>query len=148
MIDEIALVGGSGSVCAALGQMLRRAGWTVHERDGAADHPTTMLVTLPAKTGDAVAAAQAFAAADGGGRPRLIVLTHLMPLKADWQACREAAILMAFTRHAAVTSAPRDVRVNGIELGGGVADEDIADAILAMWRWRSMTGQTIRLDAR
>jgi hypothetical protein len=107
-----------------------------------------MLVTHLATAGEAIEEARIFAAGERGGRSRLIVLTRAAAEKDDWPASREAAIITAFIRHAALANAAFDIRVNGLELCGNVTDEDIADAVLAMWRWRSMTGQTIRLGLR
>jgi hypothetical protein len=87
----------------------------------------------------------------------------------DWPRIRGQTALWAFTRHAALHWAPRRIRVNAIGLGtspglpwqgqedtaraAGAAPQmpasqaSIVACLMAMWRWRSMTGQLIRLGA-
>ena len=114
--------------------------------------PATLLVTLGLSAEAAIAAATGFAEAfpQETGADRLIVHLWHVTAPTDWEASRGAAIMAAFTRHAALTWAGQRVRVNGVTLaaaadGSRVADGEIAATIQALWRWRSMTGQVIHL---
>jgi hypothetical protein len=146
MGDDVVLISQTAAASAALGTALRLGGLTVHAHTLDAPPDAAILVTALPDAEPAMAAARAFAAQPAHGQPRLIVLIRPAAPRTDWAACRDAATLTAFIRHAALSNAARDIRINGLERGSGVSEQDIADAILALWRWRSMTGQTIRLD--
>ena len=127
-----------------------------------------LLLSLTGDTQAAIDAASRFAAwqaAPGHDRLVVTIIRHADP--ADWDGTRQAALLWAFTRYAALAWAPRRIRVNAVGLGAaprsplqppehaayaaGLAPADratpadIANAILAMWRWPSMTGQLVQL---
>jgi len=157
-------VGGAGSAVTALAESLRAASCSIardetemaESNSGQADkaqacRPATPLVGLSQTAAAAIAAAAAFAEAHAAeGEDRLVVNIWHVPASTDWEASRDAAILAAFTRHAAQDWAGRRVRVNGVTLalapdGGRMAEDDIAATIQALWRWRSMTGQVIQL---
>lgn len=74
----------------------------------------------------------------------------------DWKTARDATVLWAHVRHAALAWAPRRLRINAIGIGINPAQlshapaapatqADIAATVLAMWQLPSMTGQVIRL---
>ena len=117
--------------------------------------PATVLVHLPADPASVIRAAEAFATFDGQD-DLLILNISLSAAATDWQGQRDAALLAAFTRHAARVWAPQSVRVNLLSIGptllkaanapgpaGCVAD--VAGMIRHMQGWRSMTGQTLQL---
>lgn len=129
--------------------------------------PATLLVNLGGDAAAAIGTAERFAEA---AREESLVVSILHPHTRDnWPAARDAAILWAFTRHAALAWAPRGIRVNAVGLGispvlatqpqeasgqpagpvpaPAATPSDIAATILAIWGFRSMTGQLIRLGA-
>jgi len=139
------------------------AGFTLNDTP-----PATLLINLTGDPADTIAAAEQFAktAADEDS----LVVSILHPHASDdWPAARDAAIIWAFTRHAALAWAPRRIRVNAIGLGvspilstqppeasgqpavpapaAPATPGDIAATIIAMWGFPSMTGQLIRLGA-
>ena len=154
MVDRVTVIGRCSQVGSSLGAALQAGGLEAHEQSSlpppgapvGAPCGASVLVTLTPDARRAVETARDFAAADAGGLSRLVVLVRPIARKEDWRACRDAAVLTAFTRYSALALAAQDVRVNGLELGDGLMDQDIADAILALWRWPSITGQTLRLD--
>jgi hypothetical protein len=80
----------------------------------------------------------------------MVVNIWHVPAWSDWEACRDAATLAAFTRYAAQAWAGQRIRVNGATLsaapdGTRVAEQEISATLRALWRWRSMTGQVIHL---
>ncbi len=131
--------------------------------------PAGLLISCAGDADAGIASARAFAEAVPPDQEALIV--NILPAYArgDWGGARRAALLWAFTRHAALEWAPRRIRVNALGLGvfpalpdqlpeeagraAGAAPaapatpEDVAATILAMWRFPSMTGQLIRLGS-
>jgi NAD(P)-dependent dehydrogenase (short-subunit alcohol dehydrogenase family) len=166
MNSTLVLVGEPAGIFAALAASLRRA-------PGVPDGPAALLVNLPGDTEEAIGAATRFAeAAPDDGADRLVVNVldaAPPPGAADWPAIRHAATLWAFTQYAALAWAPRRIRVNALSVGAAPAspwqppesaaraasavpsaranEADMQSAILALARWRSMTGQMIRLGA-
>jgi NAD(P)-dependent dehydrogenase (short-subunit alcohol dehydrogenase family) len=130
---------------------------------------TALLVQAPCDPDAAIAAATAFADALLPNEPALIVTILQAHAPGDWPAARMAATLWAFTRHTALAWAPRGIRVNAVGLGisptspdqpieesgrpagpapaAPATPDDLAETILAIWRFPSMTGQLIRLAA-
>jgi NAD(P)-dependent dehydrogenase (short-subunit alcohol dehydrogenase family) len=126
-----------------------------------------LLVQCPEDAEAAIATCEAFAAGLPAGREAAIVTILQAHAPDDWPAARRAALLWAFTRHAALAWAPRGIKVNAVGLGvspvlpGQPAEEagraagaapaasatpaDLAETVLAIWRFPSMTGQLIRL---
>ena len=107
-----------------------------------------------------------FAAATQPGEQALIVNIFQGSGSADPSQAMEAAGLWAFTRHAALEYAPRQIRVNAIGLGlspalptdfadratppsraASICMADLVRTIRAMAGLRSMTGQIIRLGS-
>jgi hypothetical protein len=153
-----------GPADAVLASALAAAGFAA---GGAA--PAALLVNLGGDAGSGIAAAERFAADAAEGGESLVVNILHAHARDDWPAARDAALLWAFTRHAALAWAPRGIRVNAVGLGvspvlagqppeasgqaAGAAPAaratvaDIAATIVAMWRFASMTGQLIRLGA-
>ena len=153
-----------GGLFAVLPEKLRDAGFTT-----AATPPATLLVTASGDADAAIAAAYAFAGALAPRQHALIVIILRAHAPDDWPAARTAATLWAFTRHAALAWAPRGIRVNAVGLGispnlpgqpveesgrpagpapaAPATPDDLAETILAIWRFPSMTGQLIRLAA-
>jgi hypothetical protein len=132
--------------------------------------PAVLLVNQLADADAAIANAKFFADALPPDQEALVVNILHPDTPGDWPSARAAALLWAHTRHAARAWAPRRIRVNAI--GPGVSPivpgqpalssgqaagpapaapatpADIAATILAMWEFRSMTGQLIRLGAQ
>jgi hypothetical protein len=129
--------------------------------------PAALLVNLGGDATAAIATTERFA--ELATEDSLVVSILRSHAPGDWPAERDAAILWAFTRHAALAWAPRRIRINAVGLGispvlatqppeasGQPAGQapaqpatpsDIAATILAMWGFPSMTGQLIRLGA-
>jgi NAD(P)-dependent dehydrogenase (short-subunit alcohol dehydrogenase family) len=130
----------------------------------------SLLINLTEDPEAAIAAATRFSSWQAvGGEDRLVVNVLRAHAASDWPGSRANATLWAFTRHAALHWAPRNIRLNALGLGAAPAlpwqgqedgaraagaapaaiatSADIAACIMAMWRWRSMTGQLIRLGA-
>ena len=146
MNGGVRIVGEGGGVFSALPAALHQACLTGLS-DGEAFSPR-LLVNLAPPAGLAIAAATAFAdEAAPAGWDRLIVTIWPKAAATDWAASRTAAELAAFTRHAALVWAPRQVRVNAVAIGADPksSHSTIVAMILALWRWRSMTGQIINL---
>jgi NAD(P)-dependent dehydrogenase (short-subunit alcohol dehydrogenase family) len=107
--------------------------------------PALLLIT---NTDQAIANAEKFADAVPPGQEALVVNILQAHAPDDWVGARAAALLWAFTRHAALAWAPRGIRVNAVGLDATpAAPADLAATILAMWDFPSMTGQIIRLGA-
>jgi len=119
--------------------------------DVVAGAPADVLITTQADANAAIASAEMFAASLPHGGEALVVHVLRAGKSNDWASTREAALLSAHVRHAALAWAPRRVRVNAIGIGGGqppaapATPADIAAAVLAIWELPSMTGQVIRL---
>lgn len=126
-----------------------------------AEAAAAMLAWLaldPEAAPDATIAAMTAFAADCTPETAFLVLLRAGPA---WPERARLALLRAHMRHAALEWAPRRLRCNAIALGvpppaglvaGGVAAApataaDIARVGLALLRWPSITGQTIRLAA-
>ncbi len=108
------------------------------------DGPPALLLVSDA--GHAIANAEKFADAVPADQEALVVNILRAHAPDDWPGAQAAALLWAFTRHAALAWAPRRIRVNAIGLDTtSAARADLAPAILAMWDFPSMTGQLIRL---
>ncbi len=127
----------------------------------------SLLITLTQDPARAMADASAFAAAQPKGNPDRAVMIVLPPSPMppspmlEWPAIQLGATLLAFTRHAALSWAPRRVRINLISLGidlsqpwsrprpvtRPVPDQDVIAAIQAIRRWPCMTGQCLSLGA-
>jgi hypothetical protein len=164
MTQAALLHGAPEGILAALPAALAAAGFTL-----GTDAPASLLVNCGGTAEAAIGAAQQFAAAARPAEDSLVVTILRAHAPGDWPAAQAAASLWAFTRYAALAWAPLLVRVNAVGLGvspvlydeapeaagraaGAVAaaaatPEDVAATILAMWRFRSMTGQLIRLGA-
>ena len=142
MSGIVRLVGEAGGT---LADDLRAASFAI---EGSAGTGATLLVTLFQTAEAAISAAMAFAEAESSAA-RLVVHAWHMP-GADWEAKRQAAIMTAFTRHAATAWAGRRVRVNAVTMAAAedgvyVLQGELAATLHAIWRWPSMTGQHIHL---
>jgi NAD(P)-dependent dehydrogenase (short-subunit alcohol dehydrogenase family) len=161
----------SAPPCGFLGHLpgaLQAAGFLLQDSRVAAE-PAGMLVNLAEDPQAVMDAAHAFAAQTSGCESeRLIVNVSAVPRPDEWDRTKAAAIIGAFTRHAALAWAPAHIRINSLCIGAtrphglaahhrsattrvtsptGASHYDVVQTILAMWRWRSMTGQMIRLGA-
>ncbi len=148
MNGSVRIVGEPLGVLANLPAELRQACWPVVSDGG--DPSPRLLINLEAAAGLAIAAATAFAnAASPVGGDRLVVSIWQKSAPAEWEANRYAAEMAAFTRYAALAWAPKQVRVNAVIIDAaataGSSQSGVAATILALWRWRSMTGQVINL---
>ena len=149
MNGSVRIVGEPLGVLACLPARLRQACLPVVS-DGDDSSPR-LLINLAPAANLAIAAATAFAdAASAAGGDRLVVSIWQKPAPADWDANRYAAEMTAFTRYAALAWAPKQVRVNALIIDAaataGSSQSSIAATVLALWRWRSMTGQAINLS--
>ncbi len=167
MIPKITWTGEAAGVLDAVLGALPNAE-AMPQATAAPGQPANLLINLIQDAQAAIDAASRFAAWEAAPASDRLVVTIIPPSNpADWEGTRQAALLWAFTRHAALAWAPRRIRVNAIGLGtaprlpsqpqehaahaasGSPADPatpaDVANTILAMWRWPSMTGQLIRL---
>ncbi len=125
-----------------------------------APEAASLLIALAQDLARTMAEAAAFAAAQPAGDPdRGVIILLPPPATTDWPAVHHGATLWAFTRYAALSWAPRRVRINLIALGADllqpwskprramqkVPDQDVIAAIQAIHRWPCMTGQAICL---
>ena len=142
----VRVVGEASGVADALADHLRAASFALE--DGTTPR-ATLLVTMTQTADAAISAARDFGEA-GHCAERLIVHAWHTPEAAEWEAKRQAAIMVAFTRHAAANWAGRRVRVNAVTMataedGAPILHGELAAALHAIWRWPSMTGQLIHL---
>ncbi len=122
----------------------------------------SLLITLTQDSARAMAEACAFAAAQPDEDPdRAVVMVLPAPPSPDWSDVERGATMWAFTRHAALSWAPRRVRINLISIGVDLAqpwsrprpglrpvpDQDVIAAIQAIRRWPCITGQSLCLGA-
>ncbi len=147
MSGAVRIVGDPTGLFDTLPVQLHQAGFSREDR---AEAPR-LLINLTPTASLAIAAATAFADAPASeGEERLVVTVWPKAAPADWEACRYVAEMAAFTRHAALLWAPRQIRVNALAIDGGRDAEcgrsGLAAMVMALWRWRSMTGQIIDLS--
>jgi NAD(P)-dependent dehydrogenase (short-subunit alcohol dehydrogenase family) len=129
--------------------------------------PATLLVQQSQDAAAIIATARDFAGAVPDDAEALVINILPRSTLTDWPAYQSAALLWAFTRHAALAWAPRRIRVNAIAFGevpslhdqpaedagraagpapaAPATPEDLAATVLAIWQFPSMTGQVIRL---
>lgn len=111
--------------------------------DGQGAGPADMLLCAAAQAESAMRRAELYAG-EPGGDDRLIVLVATRPAGRGSLEVREEAALGAWVRWAAGAWAGRRVRVNAVNSDRAPV-RDVAAAIQAIARWRSMTGQIIHL---
>jgi hypothetical protein len=158
MISDYIVAGDATGASADLHRALTRELMPRQSRQGAA----SMLVTLTADAARAMEDAANFAAAGvSGDQDRSVIILLPAPATTDWAAVQRGATLWAFTRYAALSWAPRRVRINLISLGmdlvqpwssprppaGPIPAQDVIAAIRAIGSWPCMTGQSLALGA-